>query len=230
MKKTLIASIIAIALVGCSRTPSNVHVLSTTDCGATWTKLDVGSSVPKHTGNPCGYTTALPNWPMAGDAQFKTQFNKGVLSNAKLSYTYAIANPMAFINEARYLGKMGGSLEISADTVGARFEMAENVIIDKLLREVTTDITRELEVVDVNPAHVEDMIFEKSKAVLDKKGVVLSDLALVIENDDQTRLAIDTATAMRVYQAAGIGDLGKQVIAARAGATQITVNAAEASK
>lgn len=223
---TLIIATTAILATGCARTPSNVHVISTTDCGAAWTKLDVGSSVPKHTGNPCGYTVALPNWPMAGDAKFKTQFAKKVLSKATLSYTYVITNPLAFINEARYLGKMGGSLEISAESTGERYEMAENIIIDKLLREVTTDLTRELDVVDANPAEIEDAIFKKAKDALDKKGVTLSDLALVIENDEQTRLAIDAATAVRVYEAAGIADVGKQVMAARAGATQITVNSA----
>jgi hypothetical protein len=224
--KFIIIATAAIMATGCARTPSNVHVISTTDCGAAWTKLDVGSSVPKHTGNPCGYTVALPNWPMAGDAKFKTQFAKKVLSKATLSYTYVITNPLAFIGEARYLGKMGGSLEISAESTGERYEMAENIIIDKLLREVTTDLTRELDVVDANPAEIEDAIFKKAKDALDKKGVTLSDLALVIENDEQTRLAIDAATAVRVYEAAGIGDVGKQVMAARAGATQITVNSA----
>lgn len=230
MIKHLLIVIAAVALVGCTRAPSNVHVISTTNCGASWEKLNVGAAVPKHTGNPCGYTTALPNWPMAGETQFKTQFSKGVLSSARLSYSYSISNPLAFVNEARYLGKMGGSLEISAETVGARFEMAENVIIDKLLREVTTDLTRELEVVDANPAQIEDAIFERSKAALEKKGVILADLALIIENDEQTRLAIDAATAVRVYAAAGISEVGKQIIAARAGATQITISGAPAGK
>lgn len=224
MKHLIILAAVA-ALVGCSRTPSNVHVISTTDCGANWEKLDVGSSIPKHTGNPCGYTTALPNWPMAGDTQFKTQFAKKVLSNARLSYSYVIANPIAFVNEARYLGKMGGSLEISAESTGAKYEMAENIIIDKLLREVTTDLTRNLEVVDANPAEIEDAIFNKAKEALSKKGVVMSDLALVIENDEQTRLAIDAATAVRVYEAAGIAEVGMRVMESRAGATRITVNA-----
>ena len=90
---------------------------------------------------------------------------------------------------------------------------------------MTTDLTRDLDVVDANPAEIEDAIFKKAKDALDKKGVTLSDLALVIENDEQTRLAIDAATAVRVYEAAGIGDVGKQVMAARAGATQITMHA-----
>lgn len=223
MKKILILTLTMLALVGCQRTPSNVFVLSTNDCGATWVKLDVGSTVPKHPGNPCGYNLAVPNWPMAGETNFKTQFAKKVLSNAKMSYTYTIINPIAFIGEARYLGKMGGSLELSSDDVGSRYEMAENIIIDKMLREVTTSLTRDQDVVDANPAEIEDAILKGAKDILEKKGIVLSDLALVIENDEQTRLAIDAATAIRVYEAAGIRTVGENVMAARAGATKIQI-------
>lgn len=226
MKKLFILALaLAVAaLAGCAKAPSNVHVLSTTDCGVKWTKVSVGSSVPKHPGNPCGYNVAIPNWPMAGGSQFKVQFASNVLSNAKLSYSYAITDPIMFVSEARYLGKMGGSLEISAEDVGSRYEMAENIIIDRTLREVATSITRELAVVDANPAAIEDRILDQVNGVLAKKGVTLSDLALVIENDEQTRLAIDAATAVRVYDAAGIRPVGLSIIAARAGATQITVN------
>lgn len=212
------------ALAGCQRAPSNVYVLSTNDCGAKWTRINVSETVPKHTANPCGYNVAIPNWPMAGEAGFKTQFSGNVLSNAKLSYTYSITDPIAFIGEARYLGKMGANdLEISADSVGGRYEMAENILIDKLLREVTTSTTRGLTVVDANPAEIEDQIFAKVNAELEKKGIVLADLALVMENDEQTRLAIDAATAARVYEAAGISAIGLEIIKARAGATQISV-------
>jgi hypothetical protein len=223
MKNVVVAVLLLLAIAGCSRTPSNVHVIATSNCGAKWEKLSVGSTVPKHTGNPCGYNVALPNWPMAGDTQFKTQFSKKVLSNAKMSYTYTITDPLLFINEARYLGKMGGSLELSSDTVGSRYEMAENIIIDKMLREVTTELTRDLDVVDANPAEIEDAILKQAKDTLEKKGIVLSDLALVIENDDLTRLAIDAATAIRVYEAAGIRTVGESVMTARAGATKIQV-------
>lgn len=222
-----LATIALLFLIGCQRAPSNVHVISTSNCGAKWEKLNVGTTIPQHVANPCGYTVAIPNWPMAGETQFKTQFAKKVLSNARLSYSYVIVDPIAFINEARYLGKMGGSLEISAEDIGDKYEMAENIIVDKMLREVTTTITREQEVIDANPAAIEDAISNKAKDILEKKGVVLNDLALVIENDEQTRLAIDTATAIRVYEAAEIGDVGRQVIAARAGATQIVVSAVE---
>lgn len=223
MKNVLVAVLVMLALAGCNRTPSNVHVLSTDNCGAKWEKLSVGSTVPKHTGNPCGYNVALPNWPMAGETQFKTQFSKKVLSTAKMSYIYSITDPLLFINEARYLGKMGGSLELSADTVGNRYEMAENIIIDKMLREVTTDMTRNLDVVDANPAEIEDAILKHAQGILEKKGIALGGLALIVENDDMTRMAIDSATAIRVYDAAGIRSVGEAVIAARAGATNIQI-------
>jgi hypothetical protein len=223
MKKLAFVMALSLSIIGCSRTPSNVHVLSTNDCGAHWEKMAVASMVPKHTGQPCGYNVALPNWPMAGETQFKTQFDKKVLSKAKLSYSYVITDPIAFIMEARYLGKMGGSLEISADEVGSKYEMAENIIIDKMLREVTTSLTRTLDVVDANPAEIEDSILKSAGDILAKKGITLNDLALVIENDEQTRLAIDSATAIRVYEAAGIPDVGRQVMVAKAGATSVSV-------
>lgn len=72
-------------------------------------------------------------------------------------------------------------------------------------------------------------VVEQQEAALEKKGVVLADLALVIENDEQTRLAIDSATAVRVYAAAGISEVGKQIIAARAGATQIHIGSQAAA-
>jgi hypothetical protein len=120
---------------------------------------------------------------------------------------------------------MGESLEISAESVGGRYEMAENIIIDKLLRAVTTEHTRNIDVVGANPAEIEDHIFSRVKRDLNNKGVEIPDLALVIKNDELTRLAIDAATAVRVYDNAGIGDVGRKVIVARAGAARINVNA-----
>lgn len=222
-KSILIAVLLAIVLSACDRAPANVHALSTDDCGATWKKLDTGTAVPKHTSNPCGYNMAIPNWPMPGEADFKTQFSKGVLTRAKLTYTYQIVDPILFIKNASYLGRMGGTMEISSDDVGKKYEMAENIIIDVVLRDTTTDVTRELQIVDANPAEIENQINQISAKTLTERGVVLSDMALVLEPDDQTRLAIDAVTAMRVYRNAGIEDAGKAIMVARAGATKIDI-------
>ena len=225
MKTVKFLSILVAAffLAACSRVPSNVHALSTEDCGATWRLLKAAASVPKHTTNPCGYNTAIPAWPMSGDTGFRTQFENKVTTVARISYTYEITDPVPFLSEARYLGKMGGTLEISAGGTDARFEMAENTIIDKLIREVTTDLTRTMDLVNTDPSKLEMSVQKSVTEELKKKGITLGDMAFVLEMDDLTRMAIDTATAVRIYQASGIGELGKDIMKARAGAAQITV-------
>lgn len=228
MKHSVLIAIAATALLSaCQRAPSNIHALSTEDCGANWTKLSTGSSVPKHTGNVCGYNIAIPNWPMAGDAAFKTQFAGQVLTNARWSYTYTIVDPIRYIKSAAYLGKMGGSLEIAADDDGKKYGMAENILIDKALREVTVAETQNMEIVKANPATIEDAVFNKMKPIMDSKGIALTDMALVLEPDAQTRLAIDVATAVQVYENAGIGEVGKAIAVANAGAARISLNAGQ---
>ncbi len=223
----LLTALTLLSLYGCQRAPSNVYVLSTTDCGARWTQVRVSETIPKHAANPCGYNIALPNWPMAGDVNFKTQFAGNVLSKTSLSYTYAITDPIAFINNARYLSKMGANdLEISAETIGSRYEMAENILVDKLLRDETVTLTRALMVVDANPAEIENTVFANVNAKLAQRGVTLVDLTMVMENDEQTKLAIDAVTASRVYEAAGLSAVGAEIIKARAGATKIVVETA----
>lgn len=232
IKKIFMIGAIASAalLAGCQRAPSNIYALSTTDCGATWNVIGTGQAVPAHTGERCGFNMAIPNWPMTGEAEFKTQFAAKVLSKASISYTYQITDPLKFIKNASYLGKMGGSLEISSDSVDSKYTMAENIIINRTLREITTELTRNAEIIDANPADLEDLIFKKAQEILLARGVTISDMAFVLDPDDQTRLAIDVATAMRVYQNAGISDAGKAIAVARAGSTHINVDVAKSQK
>lgn len=220
----------AVFLTGCARAPANVHVLSTENCGAEWKKVETATAVPKHPGNPCGYNTALPAWPMPGDADFKTQFKGQVLAQVRFSYTYQIIDPIAFIKSASYLGKMGGTLEISADDTGKKYEMAENMIIDKSIREITGDLTDSMEIVDANPSQIEESVFVKLGEALKKRGVQIVDMQMVLMPEEQTRLAIDTATAIRVYRNANIEEVGKQVMIAKAGAARIQLDVQKVAK
>lgn len=224
-----IITISAFMLSACDRAPANVHVLSTEDCGANWKKIETASAVPKHAAT-CGYNTSLPAWPMPGEADFKIQFKGKVLAQVKFSYTYQIISPLDFIKSASYLGKMGGSLEISADDTGKKYEMAENMIIDKTIREIAGNFTDTIEIVDANPSQIEEYVFSKANEILNKRGVQVVDMQMVLVTEEQTRLAIDTATAVRVYQNAGIEEVGKQVMIAKAGATKIQIDVDKTAK
>lgn len=224
-----VLSVITLLAVGCTPVPSNVFALSTDDCGVHWDLIKAGTAAPKHTGNYCGYNIAIPAWPMPGDAEFKVQFKNQVLVKVLFSYTYEIVDPLKFIDGARYLGKMkdGEGLELSAESVGSRYEMAENTIIDKTLRDITSEITRNIDLVDSNPSDIEDKVFELINKEMEKRGIKLSNMSFVPVPDEQTKLAIDTAVAVRIYDAAGIKDEGLKIAIAKAGAPKITIQKPE---
>lgn len=221
--------LVAAFLVACNKAPSNVHVINTTDCGVTWKQIPTGSAVPK-TPMHCEYNVALPNWPMAGDAEFRTQFQKNVMAKVRISYTYEIDDPVMYVKEARYLGKMGGSLELSASSVGDQYELAENIIIDKRFREIMTEITRNIDVITFDSAKLEAQVEKEITDHLKKNGISMGDIAMVIELDELTRLSIDTVTAIRLFESAGAAEVGREVLKGRASATRIIVSNDQPSK
>lgn len=216
----LLAVAVAAALAGCDRAPANVQTLVTTDCGVTWGVVKAGSRIPTSVG-ACEYKTVLPDYPMQGDTEFKSQFEGNVLVTVRISYDYVIADPLLYIGEAKFLGKSSGSAESAAAGGTSAIEMAENSVIDKRIREVVTSLTPKKNIVDVSTAALEDEVERSAGKLLAERGVKLGAITFVMIPEEQTRTAIDVATAMNVYKSKGIEELGTRVAAARAGATRI---------
>lgn len=222
----LIATLVLAAATACSRAPSNVKVLNTSDCGKSWEVIPTGSRLPTNTGNWCGYNITLPDYPMQGGTEFLTQFENNVLVKTQISYDYQIVDPLKFINNAKFLGRMRSQTDDSSNSSeGTSYESAENVVIDVRLRELVTTETVSQDIVRFNPSTFEDGLFKKANAILAERGVALNSMTFVTLPEDQTRMAIDAATAMAVYDSKGMADLGQQLVVARAGATQVTVQA-----
>lgn len=215
------------ALAGCDRAPANVQTLQTTDCGVRWNVIKAGQRIPSTAGQPCAYNTVLPDYPMQGDLEFKAQFDGNVLVTAKISYDYEIVDPLKFLGEAKFLGKQNSSAQTAADgsNMGG-IETAENQVIDKRIREAATSRTVKLNIVDFNPAKFEDELLNGSNNDLATRGVRLNSMTLVIIPEEQTRQAIDAATAMNVYTSKGLKDLGERLAVARAGASRVVVETA----
>lgn len=229
-KLPLLLSILLVLLVAaCDRAPSNVMVLNTADCGKSWNLIPTGSTIPKNTTNFCGYNITLPDYPMQGGAEFRTQFMNNVLVKVQITYDYQIVDALKYINFAKFLGKMKDSTtdggDANADDKGSsKYEAAENVVIDVRLRELVTNSTHTQDIVKFNPSEYEDDLFKRANEVLAERGVRLNSMTFVIMPEDQTRMAIDAATAMAVYESKGMTELGKQLAIARAGATRVEVH------
>lgn len=220
---------LAVSANGCSRASSNVQVLQTTDCGKSWEAIPTGSRIPSNAGNYCGYHITLPDYPMQGAAEFLTQFQNNVLVRVQINYDYQITDPLKYINNAKFLGRMKSETsdgdEANADANGGtKYETAENVVIDVRLRELVTSTTNTADIVKFNPSEYEETLFKRANEVLGERGVTLNSMTFVVLPEEQTRMAIDSATAMAIYDSKGLGELGKQLAVARAGATRIEIN------
>lgn len=208
-------------LGGCDRAQANQQTLVTNDCGVTWELIKPGETVPRRIG-PCQYKTTLPDYPMQGEARFKTSFKDRVLASVEVSYEYTIVDAVVFLGEAKYLGKQNSGPDDETNSA-TKYESAENGVIEKRIREAATTLLLEEDIVEFSQAEFEDKLLAAANELLKDKGVQLNFISFVPIPEEQTRLAIDTLTAMRIYQTRGLDSLGESMAVARAGATKIEV-------
>lgn len=207
----------------CNYAKSNQQVLVSTDCGMQWKKIEAGDAVPKGVGNPCFMKVVIPNFPMQGDSRFITNLKDRVRAAVQIDYDYSIIDPLAFIMQAKYLGKANSDADSDGALNPSAFEGAENMVIDKRLRDVSKAMFLNEDIVELDQADLENELMNKTNDILAPLGVHLNFITLTFDLDEQTRQAIDISTAMKVYESKNLTELGKQVMVSRAGATKIYV-------
>lgn len=215
--------ILAIAMQGCSYAKSNQQVLVSTDCGMTWQKINAGDAVPKGTMNACYMKVVIPNFPMQGDSKFIANLKDRVRASVHIDYDYSITDPLAFIKQAKYLGKANADADDNSALNPDAFEGAENMVIDKRIRDVSKGMFLNQDIVELDQADLENDLMESANKILEPFGVHLNFIALTFDLDDQTRQAIDVSTAMKIYRSKEMEEIGKVVMSARAGAPKIII-------
>jgi hypothetical protein len=215
---TILACAATFALSGCDRAISNMQTLVSDDCGVSWQLIAPGDAVPARVG-VCALKVTVPNYPMTGEAGFRTAFG----------YEYTIIDAKKFLLEARYLGRQNSDGDGKENSVG-NYESAENTIIDRRIREATSGMLLSQDIVDFDQGRFEDVLLTEVNKRLGQRGVELASIAFVVTPDNQTRQAMDVASARRIYKSVGIEELGDRIIVARSGAAQQTVTVGPASK
>lgn len=211
-----------VILQGCSYAKSNQQVVVSSDCGVTWQKINMGEAVPRPGVNPCYMKVVIPNFPMQGESKFITNLKDKVRTVTHIDYDYTIIEPLAFIKQAKFLGKANTDADDEA-AIGTNFEGAENMVIDKRIKDVAKDIFVSEDIVELDQSELEDRLLSESNKVLEPLGIKLNFITLTFDLDEQTRMAIDIATAMKIYQSRGLVDIGREVMKERAGATKLIV-------
>ncbi|MBK8347637.1 MAG: hypothetical protein IPL08_08390 [Saprospiraceae bacterium] len=207
----------------CNYAKSNQQVVISSDCGMTWKKIKAGESVPKGVANPCYMKVVIPNYPMQGDSRFITNLKDRVRAYIHIDYDYSITEPLEFIKQAKFLGKANAHADSDGALDPSAFEGAENMVIDKRIRDVSKSLFLEEDIVELDQAEVENKLLEASNKVLSPLGVSLNFITLTFDLDEQTRQAIDVSTAMKIYDSKNLSDLGRSVIVQKAGAARLVV-------
>jgi len=219
---TILVFSCAVITTACSKAMANVQTLRTTNCGVKWELIPAGQTIPANVA-ACSYTVTVPDYPLQGETKFKTSFKDRVIANVEINYEYVIVDALKFIAEAKYIGKANSDAQDETNSSSA-YESAENTVIDKRIREATTSSLVNQDIVEFSQAEFEDSLLVAVNKELEDRGVRLNFLSFVPTPEEQTRLAIDMLTAMRVYEAKKLGELGQRIAIARAGATKVEVN------
>jgi hypothetical protein len=209
-------------LEGCSYAKSNQQVVVSGDCGVTWERIKAGEAVPRKGVNPCYMKVVIPNYPMQGESRFITNLKDKVRTVTHIDYDYTIVEPLAFIQQAKFLGKANTDADDEA-AIGTNFEGAENMVIDKRIKDVAKALFVNEDIVELDQSELEDRLLDESNKLLKPLGIQLNFITLTFDLDEQTRQAIDIATAMKIYQSRDLVEVGKEVMKERAGATKIVV-------
>ncbi len=220
---TLAVVAVLFLVQGCNYAKSNQQVVVSDDCGMTWKKINAGDAVPKGGLNACYMKVVIPNYPMQGESKFISNLKDRVRANIHIDYDYSITEPLSFIKQAKYIGKAN----VNADDPDAinenAFESAENMVIDKRIKDVAKAVFINEDIVELDQSEIETHLLNESNKVLEPLGVRLNFITLTFDLDEQTRQAIDVSTAMKIYESKGLQEIGKQVMSQRAGATKIVV-------
>ena len=236
MKKNLRISCLSIACVSlifqsCNYAKSNQQVVVSDDCGMSWKRINAGDAVPKGGLNACYMKVVIPNYPMQGESKFISNLKDRVRASVHIDYDYSIIEPLEFIKQAKYLGKANADADSEGALDNSAFEGAENMVIDKRIKDVSKGLFITEDIVELDQADLETKLLTESNKVLEPFGVHLNFITLTFDLDEQTRQAIDVSTAMKIYESKSLQEVGKQVIIQRAGATKIIIeNKTEAPK
>ncbi len=214
--------IAGIFITSCDYAQNNVQTLITDDCGQTWEFIPPGHSIPKRVG-VCQYKITLPNAPMQGEVIFKGTFREKVRATIDVDYSYNIVDGKKFISVAKQLGKPNSDSDDKSNSAFA-FESAENTVIDKVIKTIANDMLEKEDIIEYDESTFEDRLYVAVNKSLENRGIQIEYINFVPVPDEQTKQAIDVATAMKIYKVNGLEDVGKAVIIAKAGASKINIS------
>lgn len=218
MNKVLFLTVL-ISLFSCRPIVNpNEWVVTTATCWNTMSVTKAGDVIPRLL-TSCDRMVILPATEMSAEFECETKFANRVAGKVNITYQWRISDPITFIQSAKSItsSPTDGDNKIDPNAL----EAIENGVVDKILIDVIRELTPTLQ------AGVDELTFEKAvnsiiKSQITERGVEFSNMSANINFDGQTEEALGVISALKFYEANGEGELGREVIKAKAGAANIT--------
>lgn len=220
MRKLFLFSFLLLAFTSCqSKVNPNEWVVSTATCWNTMTVSKAGDMIPRLY-TTCDRMVVLPATYLSMDFNCETKFQNRVAGKINFTGQWRISDPITFIQNAKSITSSstdeGNKINVNA------LEDIENGIVDKMLIDLIREYTPDKEA-GTDELEIEKDLDRLAKTKLLNRGVEFTNISINVNFSNQTEEALDVISALKFYEQNGQAEIGRKVIEAKAGATNINI-------
>lgn len=219
--KNLLSIIIVLLLFSCKgKINPNEWVVSTSTCWNEMNVLKAGQPIPRLI-TTCDRIVILPATELSAEFKTETKFAKRLAGVVELTYQWRITDPIKFVSSAKSI--------VSSPTMDGykidpnNLESVENAVVDKLLINLIREYTPKIDPSDINELEMERELQTISDSDFVDRGIEFSNLSVNVNLSPQAEEALDVISALNFYRENGEEELGRKIIEAKAGATNIII-------
>lgn len=199
----------------------NEWVVSTATCWNEMTVLKAGQPIPRLI-SACDRIVILPATELSAEFKTETKFAKRLAGTIELTYQWRITNPIEFVGSAKSIVSSPTSAGHKIDP--DKLESVENAIVDKLLINLIREYTPSIDPSDIDELVIERELQKLSDVSFSNRGIAFSNLSVNVNLSPQAEEALDVISALNFYRENGEEELGRKIIEAKAGATNIHIS------
>ena len=199
----------------------NEWVVSTATCWNEMTALKPGQPIPRLL-TACDRLVILPATELSAEFKTETKFAKRLAGIVELTYQWRITNPIEFVGSAKSIVSSPTSDGHKIDP--NKLEAVENAVVDKLLINLIREYTPSINPSDIDELSIERELQNLSDKQFANRGIEFSNLSVNVNLSPQAEEALDVISALNFYRENGEEELGRRIIEAKAGATNISIS------
>ena len=199
----------------------NEWVVTTPDCWNNIFVQEAGEPIPRLF-TACDRMIILPATYLAAEFSTETKFADRLAGNVQLTYQWRIIDPKKFVGAAKSIVSAQTSSDDQKVDPDA-LEAIENSVVDKMLINIIREFTPKVDALNIDELALEIALGDLAAKSNRERGIEFANISVNVDLSPQAEEALDVISALNFYKANDEEELGREIIKAKAGATNITV-------